>query len=314
MPRVGPIYTLPPGYFATPGTTILTTQHNPPLEDIAQALTNSLASDGATPLTGNLQMNANKITGLAAGTNPGDAVRFDQVPNLTGLTASVAELNILDGATLTTTELNYVDGVTSAIQTQLDGKAPVIADPGADRIRFWDDSAGAEAWLEAGAGLAITGTTIATVDTGPVLLETLTMTGTSVTMAQVFKADKSYLFEMEDVAHDNAATRILTVAFYGETAAAFGTAQATGSGIATGEFYYATQVLYLPKRVQKFKSLSGVNFVTSSAVGSNAGTNYTSGRLGAMTKWGVAQSVSHVRFALDGAGNFNSGTIKIWEF
>lgn len=41
---------------------------------------------------------------------------------LTGLTASVAELNILDGATLTTTELNYVDGVTSAIQTQLDGK------------------------------------------------------------------------------------------------------------------------------------------------------------------------------------------------
>lgn len=41
---------------------------------------------------------------------------------LTGLTASVAELNILDGATLTTTELNYVDGVTSAIQTQLDSK------------------------------------------------------------------------------------------------------------------------------------------------------------------------------------------------
>ncbi len=39
------------------------------------------------------------------------------------LTASAAELNILDGATLTTTELNYVDGVTSAIQTQLNGKA-----------------------------------------------------------------------------------------------------------------------------------------------------------------------------------------------
>lgn len=42
---------------------------------------------------------------------------------ITGLTASGAELNILDGATLTTTELNYVDGVTSAIQTQIDGKA-----------------------------------------------------------------------------------------------------------------------------------------------------------------------------------------------
>lgn len=40
----------------------------------------------------------------------------------TGVTASAAEVNILDGATLTTTELNYVDGVTSAIQTQLDTK------------------------------------------------------------------------------------------------------------------------------------------------------------------------------------------------
>lgn len=41
---------------------------------------------------------------------------------LDGVTADATELNILDGATLTTTELNYVDGVTSAIQTQLDGK------------------------------------------------------------------------------------------------------------------------------------------------------------------------------------------------
>jgi microcystin-dependent protein len=40
------------------------------------------------------------------------------------LTATSTELNILDGATLNTTELNYVDGVTSAIQTQIDTKAP----------------------------------------------------------------------------------------------------------------------------------------------------------------------------------------------
>lgn len=40
---------------------------------------------------------------------------------LDGATLDVTELNILDGATVTTTELNYVGGVTSAIQTQLDG-------------------------------------------------------------------------------------------------------------------------------------------------------------------------------------------------
>ena len=41
-----------------------------------------------------------------------------------GVTATTAELNIMDGVTATTAELNYVGGVTSAIQTQLDTKAP----------------------------------------------------------------------------------------------------------------------------------------------------------------------------------------------
>ena len=45
--------------------------------------------------------------------------------DLTGVTSTAAELNILAGATPSTTELNYVDGVTSAIQTQIDTKAPL---------------------------------------------------------------------------------------------------------------------------------------------------------------------------------------------
>ncbi|CAB4173655.1 hypothetical protein UFOVP963_1, partial [uncultured Caudovirales phage] len=43
------------------------------------------------------------------------------------MSATATELNILDGATLSTTELNYVDGVTSAIQTQMDLKAPLAS-------------------------------------------------------------------------------------------------------------------------------------------------------------------------------------------
>ena len=46
---------------------------------------------------------------------------------LDGVTSTTAELNILDGVTATATELNYVDGVTSAIQTQLDAKAPTAS-------------------------------------------------------------------------------------------------------------------------------------------------------------------------------------------
>tara|TARA_R110000751_G_scaffold36924_1_gene89806 strand:- start:1660 stop:2541 length:882 start_codon:yes stop_codon:yes gene_type:complete len=41
-----------------------------------------------------------------------------------GVTATAAELNVLDGVTATTAEINYVDGVTSNVQTQLNTKAP----------------------------------------------------------------------------------------------------------------------------------------------------------------------------------------------
>ena len=39
-----------------------------------------------------------------------------------GISATAAELNVLDGITASTAELNYTDGVTSNIQTQLDAK------------------------------------------------------------------------------------------------------------------------------------------------------------------------------------------------
>lgn len=40
------------------------------------------------------------------------------------------------------------------------GTGASLTDPNADRIMFWDDSAGAVAWLEAGSGLSISGTTM----------------------------------------------------------------------------------------------------------------------------------------------------------
>jgi len=40
-----------------------------------------------------------------------------------GVTATATELNIIDGVTATTAELNHSSGVTSGIQTQLNAKA-----------------------------------------------------------------------------------------------------------------------------------------------------------------------------------------------
>lgn len=81
MPRdSNGVYTLPPGYQAINGEIILPSQHNPPLEDIAQALTNSLPRNGSAPMTGELKMGNNKITGLANGTNATDAATVGQIP------------------------------------------------------------------------------------------------------------------------------------------------------------------------------------------------------------------------------------------
>lgn len=50
-----------------------------------------------------------------------------EVAKLDGLTTTTAELNALAGITATAVELSYSAGVTSAIQTQLNGKAPLAS-------------------------------------------------------------------------------------------------------------------------------------------------------------------------------------------
>lgn len=49
------------------------------IEDVAAALTQSVSADGQTPITGNINMNGNKLTALAAGTATGDSLRFQQL-------------------------------------------------------------------------------------------------------------------------------------------------------------------------------------------------------------------------------------------
>jgi hypothetical protein len=48
------------------------------MTDIATALTGSVAADGQTPMTGNLNLNSNKIVSLAAGTVAGNAIEYSQ--------------------------------------------------------------------------------------------------------------------------------------------------------------------------------------------------------------------------------------------
>lgn len=74
MPRASGVYSLPPGYLAVTGQTIQASQHNPPLEDIAAALTASLPRDGSAAMTAPIK--------LPDGTSSAPAVTFASEPTL----------------------------------------------------------------------------------------------------------------------------------------------------------------------------------------------------------------------------------------
>lgn len=71
------------------------------INDVATAIQQSISADGQTPITGNLQMGGNKLTGLAAGSGTGQSLRYEQLFSQGTLTdiASAATVDI--GAQLT---------------------------------------------------------------------------------------------------------------------------------------------------------------------------------------------------------------------
>ena len=93
-----------------------------------------LGGTGAQKAKPNLSLGLWKIDGTAVTATAAELNIMDGVTATTaelnimdGVTATTAELNIMDGVTATTAELNFVDGVTSPIQTQLDAKAPLAS-------------------------------------------------------------------------------------------------------------------------------------------------------------------------------------------
>lgn len=121
---------MPSVSFVQPGTEIRADQQNTPHNDMAEALTFSLPRNGRVPMMDQLPMGGYKITGLAAGTDPSDAARIDQVLPYSGYLASVSEL------TLTANQITYSTGAGSAAATALTalGRSMIAAaDPASAR-------------------------------------------------------------------------------------------------------------------------------------------------------------------------------------
>ena len=176
-------YSLPAGNPVVTGTSISSTWANNTMNDIANALTGSVASDGQTPMTGNLAMGGNKVTGLANGTNPTDAVTYSQLTGLAPATTGSAVLagNGSGGFTNVTldTGLSYSSGTLSA---DIDGLLPSQTG-NAGKVLTTDGST--TSWSSAGAGGTVSsvaasgGTTGLSFSGSPITTTgTLTLSGT----------------------------------------------------------------------------------------------------------------------------------------
>lgn len=85
MPRATDgAYTLPAGSLVAVGEDILPSQHNPPLSDIAQALSDSLSRDGRGGMRAAFNGGGFRATNLAAGVQPTDAVIMSQLASGAG--------------------------------------------------------------------------------------------------------------------------------------------------------------------------------------------------------------------------------------
>lgn len=79
MPRSSGTYSLPSGNPVTTGTAISSTVHNNTMNDIAAEITNSVAVDGQSTMTGDLNMGSNQVKSVADATLATDAPNLGQI-------------------------------------------------------------------------------------------------------------------------------------------------------------------------------------------------------------------------------------------
>lgn len=126
MPR-GPTgdYNLPPNVIVSEGQTILPSQHNPALQDIESALTNSLDRNGRGAMLAALDMGGHRAFNLPDGVAGGDAATVRQVDSrlsnqggeVTGTVTSRLLNNILDALA---SHLTFKRGDGSGIHARID--------------------------------------------------------------------------------------------------------------------------------------------------------------------------------------------------
>jgi hypothetical protein len=89
--------------------------------------TNPASTDGLAQADDHIRLLKITLTNTLPNLSGAVSATQAELNVLDGITSSTSELNVLDGITATTAELNFTGGVTSSIQTQMNTKAPLAS-------------------------------------------------------------------------------------------------------------------------------------------------------------------------------------------
>lgn len=143
-------YSLPDGSTAVSGDVIEASVHNIPLADLAAGLSARVTRNGSAPMTGDLNLGSNCITGLAEGTNDDHAVPLGQVNEI-----------VLDLPYLKAEDIGVdVQEWSATLDTWSKYTHP---EPGNDCMFYWRESDESVQNVTIGEGVLLTGGTLASV-------------------------------------------------------------------------------------------------------------------------------------------------------
>jgi hypothetical protein len=120
------VYTLPAGNPVVSQTVIASSWANNTMNDLAAAMTDSVAADGQTPMTGSLNLNSNKIINLATGTVGTDGINYAQfnTPTFGGAVVCSSTLTVT-GATILSSTLAVTGDTTIGGNLAVNGTGQV---------------------------------------------------------------------------------------------------------------------------------------------------------------------------------------------
>ena len=146
------------------GRRITVTKVDSSANAVTVARSGSDTFNGATTLS--LPLQYNSVTIISNGVTAWERVGYSTpvVPSGTNTgdvtLAGTPDYITISGQVITRAQIDLATDVSGQLPLANGGTGANLSDPGADRIVFWDDSAGAVTWLTAGSGLTISDTEI----------------------------------------------------------------------------------------------------------------------------------------------------------